>query len=234
MVHGSENPILARNQAPRWLLSCIYALAASPRRLLGNDPCAACKKAAPCFSLACMDGKMNTEGPFAKCADAKGSCGTCFPGSACGILPLGSTRSPTATPTPPVGKSLVPSWGERKRLFSYLLALPLELTCGPLQQRVQTRVTQWSLKWQRPGVAMTTIHVELQRLTGFAAMLWLRSCALEHARSAVPPFFTATRLAEFSVLQLNLLLGLGAQRVQTKPSAWPQHNNATAPLTVAT
>ena len=89
--------------------SCFFA--ATPRRLLGNDPCAACKKAAPCYSIACVGGKMSTEGPFADCAEAKGGCDACFPGSACGSLPPGSTRSPTAAPTAET-KSSVPSWGQ--------------------------------------------------------------------------------------------------------------------------
>ena len=46
--------------------------------------CSACKEAAPCYTLACQDGKMSTEGPFAACAGAVGICDMCYPDSACG------------------------------------------------------------------------------------------------------------------------------------------------------
>ena len=66
------------------------------RQMLQTDPCAACVPAAPCYSLACKDGKMDTDGPFKACADAQGVCNACYPNSACGSLPTGSTPG-TAT-----------------------------------------------------------------------------------------------------------------------------------------
>ena len=70
------------------------------RQMLQADPCAACVPAAPCYSLSCKDGKMDTDAPFKACADAQGVCNACYPNSACGSLPTGSTRSPTPTPMP--------------------------------------------------------------------------------------------------------------------------------------
>lgn len=78
-------------------------LQSASRQLLlqQSDPCDACKAAALCYSLACEEGKMITDGKFKDCAAAKGKCDVCFPASACGRLPPGSTRSPTFQPMPP-------------------------------------------------------------------------------------------------------------------------------------
>ena len=107
--HSSPQQLLNSPQSGS-VVSHLCFFAAS-RRLQGNDPCAACEQAEPCYSIACVDGKMSTEGPFADCAKAKGGCDSCFPDSACGSLPRGSTRSPTSAPTPE-SKSSVPSWGQ--------------------------------------------------------------------------------------------------------------------------
>ena len=77
----------------------------SSRHLLGNGSCTACEHAALCYSIACKDGKMSTEGPFKKCAAAQEACNSCFPNSTCGSLPSGATRPPTATPLPAWGKA---------------------------------------------------------------------------------------------------------------------------------
>ena len=96
-------------------LQAAMLFAASSRRLLGDDSCAACKKTAPCYSLARVNGKMSTEGPFADCAKARGGCDACFPGSASGSLPPVATRVLMTAPAPSKGQPPVPPWGELKR-----------------------------------------------------------------------------------------------------------------------
>ena len=75
-------------------------LHSASRQMLQTDPCAACGPAALCYSLACKDGKMNTDGPFKDCSGAQGKCDACYPNSPCGSLRPGFTRSPTPTPMP--------------------------------------------------------------------------------------------------------------------------------------
>ena len=75
-------------------------LHSASQQMLQTDLCVACGPAAPCYSLACKDRKMDIDGPFKECASVQGECNACFPNSTCGSLPPGSTRSPTSRPRP--------------------------------------------------------------------------------------------------------------------------------------
>ena len=75
-------------------------LAALCPRACGSCPptsCVWCEEAALCYSVACQDGRMRTDGQFAKCAAVQGECGPCYPESAC------------SSPAPMI--AALPAWG---------------------------------------------------------------------------------------------------------------------------